>query len=141
MSETGAWWGRRSVWLWVFGISTVIWVAVFVWLAAFRPVSLSPSPGPTATPSRPGPGLEVTPTPEADYRPANAGAVDAATLTAAGAFVTSVGSLVAIVLSHVKGQRELELERQMREKEFELERAKLELERMKVEAQRKQDSG
>ena len=72
-----------------------------------------------------GPGSEIQ---------AAEAALDAATLTAVGALVTSVASLVAIVLSHVKGQRELELERQMREKEFELERARLEIERMRVEA-------
>jgi multidrug resistance efflux pump len=62
--------------------------------------------------------------------------LDAASLTAAGAFVTSVGSLAAVVLSHLKNQRELELEHRMREKELELEQARLELERIKVEAQR-----
>jgi hypothetical protein len=67
--------------------------------------------------------------------------LDAATLTAAGAFVISVGSLVAIVLSHVKSQRELELERQIREKELELERARLELDRMRLDVQREGDDG
>ena len=111
MGKKNAWWTRRSFWMWVFVVSTLIWVAVAVWLLAFRPASSDPP---------------IT----------SAGGVtlDAATLTATGAFVTSVGSLVAIVLSHLKSQRELELEHQMREKEFELERAKLELERMRVEA-------
>ena len=116
MSENTAWWSRRSIWFWVFGLSTVIWVVVAVSLLVFRTESSD---------------LPIT----------SAGTVtlDAATLTAAGAFVTSVGSLVAIVLSHLKSQRELELEHQMREKELELERARLELEKFKVQAQRQGD--
>jgi hypothetical protein len=100
-------------------VSTVIWVVVGLWLFAQRPE-------PPEDPAPP---------------PASVSGLDAATLTAAGAFVTSVGSLVAIVLSHLKSQREMELEHQMREKELELERAKLELERLKMEARREKDDG
>jgi hypothetical protein len=122
MSDKGAWWSRRSVWLWIFSFSTVIWVAVTVWLFALRSENLPLDPDPPIT-------------------SANTALLDAATLTAAGAFVTSVGSLVAIVLSHLKSQRELALELVMREKELELERARLELERLKLEARRDGDDG
>jgi hypothetical protein len=122
MSDKGAWWSRRSVWLWIFSLSTVIWVAVTVWLFALRSENLTPDP-------------------DAPITSANTAVFDAATLTAAGAFVTSVGSLVAIVLSHLKSQRELALELMMREKELELERARLELERLKLEARQDGDDG
>lgn len=119
MMEKTAWWSRRSFWMWVFVVSTVIWVGVGLWMfIQGREPSVDPAPP-----------------------PASVSGLDAATLTAAGAFVTSVGSLVAIVLSHLKSQREMELEHEMRERELELERARLELERLKMEAQRKTDDG
>jgi hypothetical protein len=120
MSEKSAWWKRRSLWLGILIASAVISIVVAVRLLLFwgqRP--------------DPGPGSELK---------AAQAALDAATLTAVGALVTSVASLVAIVLSHARGQRELELERQMREQELELERAKLEIERMRVETAREDDS-
>ena len=119
MSEKTPWWSRRTVWIGVFVTSTLVWVVVGLGLWITRWVTPSP--------------------PDPEIPAASVSGVDAATLTAAGAFVTSVGSLVAIVLSHVKSQRELELERLMREQELELERARLELERMKIEALREQD--
>jgi hypothetical protein len=67
--------------------------------------------------------------------------LDAPTLTAAGALVTSIGSLVGIVLTHLKNKQEMELAHEAREAELELERAKLEIERLKIEAQREGEDG
>ena len=61
---------------------------------------------------------------------------DANTLTAAGAFLTSVGSLVGVVLTYLRSRREMELADQRHRREIELEKTKLELERMRLESQR-----
>ena len=121
MSEQRIGWNWRSLWIGILIASALVSIVVTVRLLVLW-----------GQRSNPGPGYEVQ---------AAQATLDAATLTAAGALVTSVGSLVAIVLSHVKGQRELELERLMREKEFELERARLEIERMRVEASQSDDDG
>jgi hypothetical protein len=61
---------------------------------------------------------------------------DAGTLTAAGAFITSVGSLVGVVLTYLRSRREMELADQRHRREIELEKAKLELEQLRLEDQR-----
>lgn len=58
------------------------------------------------------------------------------TLTAAGAFVTSVGSLVGVVLTYLRSRREMELVDRRHQREIELEKQKLELERLRMESQR-----
>jgi hypothetical protein len=60
---------------------------------------------------------------------------DSNTLTAAGAFVTSVGSLVGVVLTYMRSRREMELADRRHAREVELERHKLELERLRMEQQ------
>jgi LysM repeat protein len=64
------------------------------------------------------------------------GLFDASTLTAAGALLTSVGSLVGVVLTYMRSRREMELADQKHRREIELEKAKLELERLRLDGQR-----
>jgi hypothetical protein len=91
----------------VFALSTALLAGI---LTAEPPVSTSTTPGPTL--------------------------FDANTLAAAGAFVTSVGSLVGVVLTYLRSRREIELADQRHGREIELEKQKLELERLRLEDRR-----
>ena len=56
-------------------------------------------------------------------------------LAPAGSFVTAVGSLVGLILTHLKSNRQMALEAQKHEREMDLEKAKLELEMLKLKQQ------